>query len=128
MQNYFTTITGADFYGTLFDDADDGSTEWSINKTARSGDVVLFYVCRPISAIVAVATVIETPYLDDDVTSCWYGKYFAEMENLRMLLEPIERNFLLKEFPTWHYWKQPRNSIQISQEFLPQIIELLNSN
>ena len=126
MQKTFTTITGADFYDSLVADAADGATEWSINKNAASGDTVLFYVCRPVSAIVAVATIIEKPYLEMDVSSVWYGKYFTEMENLRMLTEPLSRSRLLSEFPDWIYWKQPRNSIVVRTEFQPKLEAILN--
>lgn len=63
----FTTITGADYYETLIEDSIEGFTEWSISEKASSGDRVLFYVCRPVSAIVAVAQLADAPRLEDDL-------------------------------------------------------------
>ena len=113
----YTTITNADFYETLKNDAQIGETQWTINKNARSGDSVLIYVCAPISAIVATAVVSDDPFENEDINSEWFGSFFALMENLQMLKKPITRKELFWEFPHWRYWTQPRNSVLVPETY-----------
>lgn len=121
----YTTVTGIDYYESLREDAaNGGETNWTINRQARSGDRVLLYVCAPVSAIVAVASVVDPPYPDEDVQSIWFGRFFADLADLRMLEEPIQRATLLARLPDFKYWKQPRNSIAVPPEFLPVLGEL----
>lgn len=125
---FFTAITNIGYYEALKQDALEGSTEWTINKNAKIGDRVLLYVCAPVSSIVATATVCEAPYLNEDVNNEWFGSYFAEMNELAMLNTPIPRRHLLKEFPAWRYWTQPRNSVMVPAEFESGIQDLLTGN
>lgn len=113
----FTTITNYEFYQMLLDDAQTGETEWSINKKARSGDIVLLYVCAPVSAIVARAIVSDDPYEMTEINSEWFGTWFAKMEDLTMLEKPLTRSELCDLFPDWGYWKQPRNSIAAPSDY-----------
>jgi hypothetical protein len=121
----YTTITNSDYYQNLQDDSREGSTAWTINRHAKSGDLVLLYVCAPVSAIVATAIVVDEPEQDLDPNSIWFKSYFAEMENLRMLKEPISRNALLKGFSSWRYWTQPRNSVAVPREYEGEIRRLV---
>lgn len=113
----FTTITNFGFYQNLVEDAGSGETVWSINKNVEIGDVVYLYVCAPKSAIVATAVIADFPYLDEEVNSPFFGSYFAQMIELKMLNISITRKQLEWEFPHWRYWTQPRNSIQIPYNF-----------
>lgn len=125
MQTIYTTITNIDFYQTLIKDSFTGKTEWTINKNAKPGDIVLLYVCSPKSAIVATAIVADIPYQELDLNSMWFRGWFAEMENLKMLNHAISRKELLNYFPDWGYWKQPRNSIAVPKHFETKIKELV---
>ncbi len=119
----YTSITNYEYYDTLRADAhDDATTNWTINKAARRGDTVLLYVCAPVSAIVATARVSSTPELCDNPQDPWFGKHFADMDNLRLLNLQIGRHNLLEDVPSWRYWKQPRNSIRVPDEFLPTML------
>lgn len=125
----FTSITSVDYYETLQQDAGaGGETNWTINKNARSGDRVLLYVCAPVSAIVAVATLTDDAYLEDEVNSPWYGRYFADMHALEMLALPVERKALLARLPDYKYWTQPRNSVLVPPKFLPVLEQLTRVN
>jgi hypothetical protein len=42
-----------------------------------------------------------------------------------MLEEPITRQMLIEQFPQWGYWKQPRNSVRVSGEWLDVLNGLL---
>jgi hypothetical protein len=78
--NTYTAISNREYYEVLKEDAETGETSWTINKECRPGDLVLLYICRPVSAIVATAVVITVPEKDEDQNSVWFGQWFAEME------------------------------------------------
>lgn len=121
----FTTITNVAYFHSIEADSVVGETLWTINKNARPGDTVLLYVCAPVSAIVATAIVSDMPYLDEDVNSEFFGSYFAEMENLKLLDVKVTRHQLRQEFPDWRYWTQPRNSVRVPDEYLPKLEKML---
>lgn len=124
----FTTITNYEYYDTLLTDAhDDGTTNWTINKAARPGDTVLLYVCAPVSAIVAVARVSSIPELCEDPQSAWFDKHFADMHDLQLLTLQVGRHNLLEDLPSWRYWKQPRNSIRVPDEFVPTMLYAIDT-
>lgn len=125
MNSIYTTITNFDFYQTLIEDSLEGHTNWTISKNAKPGDVVLLYVCSPISAIVATATLADIPYQETDLNSMWFRGWFAEMENLKLLKNQISRNFLIKTFSDWRYWKQPRNSVKVPREYENTMKEII---
>jgi hypothetical protein len=121
----FTTITNNYFYEILKVDSRAGETDWSINKNAKVGDCVLLYVCAPVSAIVATAVISDDVYLDEDINSTWFGTWFAQMSELKMLDIKVTRHQLRQAFHDWKYWMQPRNSVLVKPEYLPQLEELL---
>lgn len=114
----FTTITNPEFYDLIVADAKEHETDWTISRHARPGDRVLLYVTAPISCVVAQAFVISEPRLEEDPASEFVGSYFADMDGLEMLTHPIARETLRKCFPDWGYWKQPRNSVEVPEEYL----------
>lgn len=124
MKSIYTTVSNAEFYDVLREDAEAGATNWTISKHARRGDKVLLYVCAPVSAIVAVATVATTPERDDNLQSEWWGHYLADMDDLRMLDQPITRHALRERFPDWGYWKQPRNSVRVPEQYSSAVASL----
>ena len=93
----FTTITNVGYYETIREDAQETATNWTISRHARPGDDVLLY---------------------DDPGSEWLGSYFADMHSLRMLDRPIKRTDLRVAFPDWRYWKQPRSSVRVPDEYV----------
>lgn len=121
----YITVTNAAYYETLLEDSEAGETNWTISRHAKVSDRVLLYVCAPVSAIVAVATVTSAPVREDDPASAWFGHWMTDMHRLRMLEEPITRSALMERFPEWGYWKQPRNSIVIPAPYDSLICELL---
>jgi hypothetical protein len=116
--NTYTTVSNQEYYEVLFEDAQTGETSWTVNRNARAGDRILLYICAPVSAIVATAVVVTEPEKDEDPNSVWFDHWFADMEELRMLPEPITRQMLLEKFPDWGYWTQPRNSVRVPEEYL----------
>lgn len=122
----YVTISNFEFYDCLKEDADQGETNWTISRNARVGNRILLYICAPVSAVVAVATLATTPERNDDPSSEWFRHYMADMCGLRMLAEPITRAMLLDQFPGWRYWKQPRNSALVPAQFLEPLEQLLS--
>lgn len=123
----YITPSNQDFYELILEDAAAGETNWTISRHARRGDLILLYVCAPISSIVAVATVATDPVQDFDPRSAWIRHWLADMNELRMLKEPIPRTMLLERFPSWGYWKQPRNSVKVPDLYrddLARIVEV----
>ena len=121
----FITVSNAEFYEVLLEDSEQGETNWTISRHARPGDRMLLYICKPISAVVAVCTVATMPEQIDDPTNEWFGSFMADMQSLQMLKEPIERTALIERFPTWGYWKQPRNSVRVPEPYVEQIDSLV---
>jgi uncharacterized protein YsxB (DUF464 family) len=127
MKNAYTTVSNAAFYEALREDSAEGETNWTINRHARRGDHVIMYVCAPVSAIVATATVATDPEQDDDPASEWFGHYLADMKDLTLLAEPVTRARLVADFPGWGYWKQPRNSVRVPERVLAGLKMLVGS-
>jgi hypothetical protein len=125
MKAIYATPSNAAFYQTLLEDAVEGETNWTVNRHARRGDVMLLYVCAPVSAIVARATLATDPELNDDPACEWFGSYMADMHSLTMLAEPITRAALLRDFPQWGYWKQPHNSARVPKDYEAPLLRIL---
>lgn len=125
MRDIYVTPSNAEFYEILQEDAAAGETNWTVNKNCRPGDVIALYICAPVSAIVATALIAAPPEKDEDAKSPWLGKYLADMENLQMLDEPLERIFLMKKFTGWKYFSQPRNAVKVPDDIAPALSILL---
>ena len=125
MKSLHITVSNAEFYEALREDAEEELTNWTVNRHCRPGNTMLLYICSPISAIVAVATVSDLPELNDGPSSPWFGQWMVDMEALRMLKEPISRQALLTTFPDWGYWRQPRNSIAVPEMHVDELERLL---
>jgi hypothetical protein len=141
-RSVYTTITNEQFYRLLHDalmrekaKSDHISLEpdeiavnsfryWTINSNCKPGDLVALYVKAPVSAIVATGTVATRPELCEVVKSEWYGSHFSEMHSIQMLTEPIPRQVLIDCFPLWRYWRQPRNSSRVPDQFQNQFRDL----
>lgn len=95
---------------------DTGGTIWTINRSARPGDRVVFYIKRPISAFIAVGRVESKPYYIGDPGEDWYGHFMAPIGNLRMLPHYVFRFEAMSRFPNWGYLIQPRKSVRVPDE------------
>ena len=115
------------YYESLVEDCASGETLWSISKHAQCGDRVLLYICAPVMAIVAAATLTADPQLLDAPENEWHGTYMAAMGGLRLLGTPISRALLMQTFPSWRYWIQPHRSSRVRDEFVPGLDGLLAS-
>jgi hypothetical protein len=124
----FTTISNQEFHEVLIEDAAAGETNWTVSKHCRPGDRILLYICAPVSAIVAVGILASQPEEVTVPSSIWFGHWLADITELRMLDQPLSRQTLLSEFPIWGYWRQPRNSVRVPEEYLPRLELLLKQS
>lgn len=122
-----TAISNEDFYTSLRADPETHVSNWTVTSHAQPGDRVALYICAPVQAIVAAATVATEPYLmDDPPHSEYFGKWLVNVEDLFWLTPPIGRKSLRAEFYEWRYWRQPRSSIIVPGKYaallLPRLI------
>jgi len=98
--------------------------DWTVNSSAKSGDVALFYMQRPFTAIVATGTfagparqVSQGP---------WRGLYMAPVGKIKMLPCPIQRKDLMLELPEWGWLRYPRRSTTVPTKYSKAIRALLD--
>jgi hypothetical protein len=116
------TPSNKEYYATVQNDArTEQSTSWTVNKQCRPGDIVLLYVCAPISSVVAYGTIVSIPTVCNDASNPWFGHHFADIEELRLLKIPIERKRMRQQFYDWRYWKQPRQPILVPTQYVDQL-------
>lgn len=120
------TVTNAGYVETLREDARaGGESNWSMTRHARPGDRLLLYAKAPVQGIVAEAFVGSTPVLDEDPSSEWRGQYFADVYGLTVFRTFLPRLEMRSRFYSWRYWKQPRQSVLVPEEFADELLELI---
>ena len=65
--------------------------EWTINSKAKDGDIVAFYIKRPISSFVAFGRVSGESYRSTDPN--WPDQFMAMIEDLLVLPEPLHYSY-----------------------------------
>ncbi len=102
------------------------SVIWTINRNAKIGDKVIFYLTRPISAIVGFGRVCESPWVNAE--SDWKEKHFAEINQITILKDSqfITNREIKLLFPEWIYIKQPRQSVLMPETIRKPFEELIN--
>lgn len=114
---YHVSVLGAKYLGGLIEDALAGLTvETTINRFARPGDRVLFYVPLPVSALVGRAVVVTPPAPYEDAQSEWDGYLMSEMEEVAVFEEYVPRSELLSRYPLWRYFYTPVFSVSVKEE------------
>jgi hypothetical protein len=99
---------------------------WTITKSARRGDRVVFYMIGPMSAFVAVGIVDSDAALHEDRKSEWYGKYVAAVSGIETLPEPVALAKVQEWFPDWDYLRSPRRSARVPGEIAGELLARLN--
>jgi hypothetical protein len=95
---------------------------WTITKSARRGDRVVFYMIRPMSAFVAIGTADSDARLNEDRNSEWYGHYIAEVRDVEMLPGPVLLARVQDWFPEWDYLRTPRRSARVPVEIADELL------
>lgn len=103
---------------------DHGTTVWTINKDAKRGERVIFYMTSPISAFVAVG-VLVTDAWQEPKGSEWEGFWMAEIGELRLLAAPVTRKELLRRVPRWRYMYSPIMSQVVREQYVPELERIL---
>lgn len=98
---------------------------WTISKNAEIGDIAIFYLTAPISAIVGFGTVMEKPWYNQ--FSEWREKYFADIAEIIMFDQDrfITNRQMRLLFPEWRYIRQPRVSVAAPSEIIKPFWKLL---
>lgn len=125
MSEIFITVSNPGFYQSLVKEPSLFQSNWTITSKARPGDRVLLYITAPISAIVASATISTEPEKDDEPQSPWRGHYISDIEDILIFIRPITRDDLRRCFGRWGYWKQPRNSVRVPQQYRDKMYALI---
>jgi hypothetical protein len=99
---------------------------WTIPVTARKGDRVLFYLTQVDKAIIARGRVASEPWREEDEQDEFYGRYFAEIDELEIFEQPITRAVLMRRFPEWGFWQQPQRACRVKDEYVEALSEFFS--
>src|SRR3954447_23172511 len=76
-----------------------GRDTWTLPKTARLGDVLLFYIAAPLGAFVGYADVLTDAKYGLDRN--WPTDYAAEIGGVRLLHSAVTRSEMMAKVPDW---------------------------
>jgi hypothetical protein len=96
---------------------------WTVNSSARAGDVALFYMQRPFTGIVATGEFAGPA--NKTTRGPWPGKFMAPVGSIKMLPCPIQLKDLKLEMSEWGWLKYPRRSTTVPAELEPKMTSLL---
>ena len=100
---------------------------WTVNRLARPGDRVVFYMIGPWSRFVADGVVSNKAEKIHDESDPWYGHYWAEMAHVKMLPRQVSLAEVKSRYPKWRFLRQPRRSSPVPAEFAESFLELLHA-
>jgi hypothetical protein len=100
-------------FGTLADDGElldrlSGSGEkedWTVNRNARPGDRLLFYLIAPAKYVHAVGTVMTKPKIRG--SGPWKGHHCCDVIVDRVVSEPLRLSVLRKSLRAWGFTRRP---------------------
>lgn len=100
---------------------------WTVKNSCSKGNLAVFYLTTPISAIVGYGQIISEPWFESQ--SFWQDKYFAEIDKIVMFKKEkfIQIKTLRNLFPEWRYWLQPRQSVFVPEQLTKPFTELLEN-
>ncbi len=99
---------------------------WTINRNARPGDQVLFYLIAPQSSFVATGTVRSQPRL---ITSGrWKDSYWTDIDINTMIEPEVSRQTILTRFPSWGWMRMLIRSSRVPPEIEADLLKLLEGS
>lgn len=88
---------------------------WTVPKTARPGDLLVFYIAAPTMAVAAWAVVAGSPSLVP-ATEYWAGYYMASIKDVRLLSAEVGLYEMRKKVPKLKWLDQPRRFTTIRDD------------
>jgi predicted HNH restriction endonuclease len=103
------------------------AVEWTVNSKAKDGDIVAFYIKRPISSFVAFGRVRGKPYLNTnpDSREKWPEKCLAMIKDMQILREPL--HYSLFTFDNWKF-SPPQSSMTVQSAYRDEFWKVLVSS
>jgi hypothetical protein len=96
---------------------------WTIDRRATDGDVAVFYLTLPLSAVVAWGTVSGEPALETGGE--WEGFHMTDVLDVQLLPRPVLRETLAARVPDWGFLRSPRREIRVPDEFGARVLMAL---
>jgi hypothetical protein len=99
---------------------------WNINKSARPGDLVIFYKLDPDQAFVGTGVVATETRRVTDEASPFRGQPCADIRRARKLPRPIARAEVQEALPDWGFPRRPCKQV-LKGEFVEPLMRLLGA-
>lgn len=100
-----------------------GETSWTVPKSARPGDDLVFYIKGPTSAFVATGRVLSDtwPGTSDE----GQGRYLARVGDVTLLPVPKSRDIAATAIPDWRWLRFSRSLTTLPDERAAQLRRVL---
>jgi hypothetical protein len=98
---------------------------WAVNPKVAKGDRVIVYLRSPVSALVAMGTVLD----DHPVSGAkhgWPGHQMAHVQFEKMFHPPVPIAAVQEALPDWGWPRAPRTQAHIPDEYVGQLLHLLH--
>lgn len=100
--------------------SDQSQTTWTIDRHATAGDLAVFYMTQPLSAVVAWGIVAGEPALETE--GDWSGHHMAAIGGVYLLPRPVPRAALAARVPQWGFLRAPRRELRVPDEFAGSLL------
>lgn len=105
--------------------ADDGRCDdWTVLKSAKPGDIVLFFFKLPIQAFVAHGIIDGYPQRRSDGEP-WKGHYVSPIRSVSVLSPPISLQDVRTRFPAWRWLRTPQSGTEVPSEIAAELLGAL---
>jgi predicted HNH restriction endonuclease len=127
MSTYIVLGSPDDQYDALTELARRGdNTTWTINRNAKVGDDVLFYLTAPVSSLVARGQVLSAPEIDPN--SGWENHHMSDIGDFSLFTERVHISTLKEQFPEWRWLLSPIKSAQVPDDAVAALRALLGDH
>lgn len=99
---------------------------WTVHPLATRGSRVVIYLTKPVSAFVAVGTVVGSR-LEDGTRHGWPGFKMGDIRIDAMATTPLNIAQAKKRFPRWNWLWMPIKSATVPASYEAQLFSLLSA-
>lgn len=99
-------------------------TEWTVPRTAKAGDIGVFYLSAPVSGFVAWG-ILEQDAKRWEKRGDWTGRYFAKVGPLRAPRKPVPLSEARRAIKSWAYLKSAQGTVTVPSQHSDRLLELL---